>query len=49
MKHQPRTEATAAARARTITKVTRPAEPWREMYHVEGVGVAVHRAVTENA
>jgi hypothetical protein len=43
-------EIQAEARARAVAKVTRPSMPWREVYTLdEALGVAVHRAVTENA
>jgi hypothetical protein len=49
VKTQTSTEPATEARARAVAKVTRPAAPWREVYQVGGVGVAVHNAARENA
>lgn len=49
MRPQPLTLTAADARARAVAKVARPAETWRRMYAVETVGVALHRAILENA
>lgn len=46
---QPANLVTATARAQAVAKVARMAETWRQMYAVETVGVALHRAVKENA
>lgn len=49
MRRQQLGEERAKARWIAVAKVTRPALPWREMYVVDAVGVALHHAIRENA